>query len=79
MTIQGVMDGAGALLLALGGFVLNGLKSEQTEQRVRHERLAVSLPETYARRDDVKALGDELKGSLRRIEDRLGTTPHDHH
>ena len=75
MTLQGVMDGAGALLLALGGFILTGLKSEQTEQRARYERLADSLPETYARRDDMRALADELKASLHRIEDRLGTAP----
>ncbi len=75
LPFQGFIDGAAALVMALGGLILKGLKDEQTEQRERHNDLARTLPDTYARRDDLKAAVEDVKISLRRIEDRLGTTP----
>lgn len=73
--LQWVADGLGAIALLLGGATLKDVKDAQTRIEAKHDTLASSVPNTYARRDDLKTAVDDVKTSLRRIEDRLGTTP----
>lgn len=74
-SIQGVLDILVALVGALGTFVLKNMRDDHKALERKHDDLALSLPGVYARRDDMKASLDEVKTMLRRIEDRLGTTP----
>lgn len=54
-------------------YVLKGLKDDTKAVSDKHDALAKAIPDTYARRDDVKDGFTEVKSSLRRIEDHLGT------
>lgn len=73
--LQTVVNGGFAAIMALGGMIVRNLQNDHKELERKHDELVDKLPGTYARRDDVKATFDEVKQSLRRIEDRLGTTP----
>lgn len=72
---QGFVDALVALALALGGFVLKGLRDEQTALTRKHDALVDTLPNVYARRDDVRADLDDIKTIMRRIEDKIDARP----
>ncbi len=71
--LQWGLDALFSALMGLGGLVVTGIRSDHKDLAEKHDSLVNSLPQTYARRDDVKDGFNELKQSLRRIEDRLGT------
>jgi hypothetical protein len=60
-----------ALVGALGAAILKATWDEIRSVRNEHTTLAASLPETYARRDDVKGGFSRIEGTLSRIEDKL--------
>lgn len=75
----GLQVGFDAFLSIVSGFglyVMNGMRQDHRELSSRQDELAKSLPDTYARRDDVRAALQSLEAvqaSLHRIEGRLGT------
>jgi uncharacterized protein (DUF111 family) len=67
-----------ALVGALGGWILNGLRSEQVNLRSDHNALADKLHEidklvagTYVKRDDMEKLSTAIFTKLDRIEGKL--------
>lgn len=68
---QTAFNWAGAALLAAAGWVMKALHAEVKEARKDHADLVRALPETYARRDDVKEGFQEVRDTLKRIEDKL--------
>jgi hypothetical protein len=59
-----------ALLGAIGGLLMLALNSIR-ERLNEHDAKLDALPETYARRDDVKEGFSTLQATLIRIEERL--------
>lgn len=68
---QAIANVAGAVIAAIGTWVLNSLHIEIRETRDELALLVRELPETYARRDDLRELMSDLKASLIRIEGKL--------
>ena len=68
---QQAFDWVGGGLLAIAGWVMKALHAEIKDARREHAELARSLPETYARRDDVKDAIGRVEDTLKRIEDKL--------
>lgn len=66
-SLQAAFNVAFTLAGALGGVLLKGLRDDINRNRAALD----DLPSTYARRDDLKSLGDELKATLARIEDKI--------
>lgn len=73
--LQGFVDGLIALILALGGFIVRNQQKAIDHQTDRHDALVKALPDTYARRDDVKDALLDMKAALIRIEARIGSHP----
>lgn len=55
----------------LGGWILTTLWKEIKDARRDHSDLARSLPDTYARRDDVKDGFKDINAFLNRIEAKI--------
>lgn len=78
MDTQTLINTAFALVGALGGWVLNNLKSSIDELRKQNSLLAdkvqqfeVLVAGTYVKRDDMEKLGDALFAKLDKIENKL--------
>lgn len=71
MDWQSAFNIAFAIGGALGGWVLKTLHAEIKDARNDHADLAKTLPETYARRDDVKDGFKSINEALGRIESKL--------
>jgi hypothetical protein len=68
---QQAFDWVGSGLLVIAGWVMKVLHAEIKEARREHAVLIEKLPETYARRDDVKEAIGRVEDALKRIEDKL--------
>ncbi len=67
MDWQSAFNVVGGLLIGLGGWIMKSMHSE-----IKDNRDAIAkLPETYARRDDVKDMKQEIIDALQRIEDKV--------
>lgn len=80
MDFQVLFDIALGLAGAFGGWVLkmmydkiNGLDKDLFEQSKSFQSLVEKLPDTYARRDDVKDKFDQLLAACVRIEGKIDT------
>lgn len=73
--VQGFLDGLVALVLALGGFILKNQQKAIDHQADRHDALVKALPDTYARRDDVKDAMARVEAMLNRIEAKVDNRP----
>lgn len=78
MDAQTIINIAIGLVGALGGWVLNNLKSSIDELRKQDSLLAdkvqhieVLVAGTYVKRDDMEKLGDALFAKLDKIENKL--------
>lgn len=78
MDAQTIINIAIGLVGALGGWVLNNLKSSIDELRKQDSLLAdkvqhieVLVAGTYVKRDDMEKLGDALFAKLDKIESKL--------
>lgn len=78
MEAQTIINVAFTLIGALGGWVLNNLKSSIDELREADSMLAdkvqkieVLVAGTYVKRDDMEKLGDALFAKLDKIESKL--------
>lgn len=69
--LQWFVDLAVTLVLAIGGGVLKAIRDDHRDLRADHENLAKALPETYARRDDVKEGFADLKRQHAEISAKL--------
>lgn len=67
MDAQHWLDGAFALIVGIGGWIMNGMRSNQKDL---FQRLDM-LPETYARRDDMSREHSRIAAQLNRMEDKL--------
>ena len=68
---QSVINIVFALGGGLGGWILTTLWKEIKDAREDHSALAAKLPETYARRDDVREGFQNINSTLLRIEGKL--------
>lgn len=71
MDWQPIATGALSLVSALMGWILKSLWAAVGALRDDMTKLASSLPETYARKDDTRDMFRDLLEALRRIEDKL--------
>lgn len=71
MDWQPIATGALSLISALMGWILKSLWSAVGALRDDLTKLAGSLPDTYARKDDTRDMFRDLLEALRRIEDKL--------
>lgn len=69
--VQYGLDAVVAVVLAIGGGIVQALRSDHRDLELAHETLANSLPNTYARRDDVKAAFEDLKVQHREMNQKL--------
>jgi hypothetical protein len=69
--VHWIFSGLQAVVLFLGGFVLKGFRDDHNALTARHEALALSLPETYARRDDMKEGFAELRRQQEQMNAKL--------
>jgi len=68
---QAAFDGAVALVFTGIGWFLATLYRDMRSLEQNLTDLVQELPNTYARRDDLKDLISEVRATLRRIEDKL--------
>lgn len=52
--VQWILDLVAALVLMMGGGIVKAIRDDGQGLRKDHDELVRSLPETYARRDDVR-------------------------
>lgn len=67
MEVQHLLDGAFALLVGIGGWIVNGMRANQKDLFQRMD----TLPDTYARRDDMRREHTRIAAQLNRMEDKL--------
>lgn len=68
---QSAFNLAAGLVGGLGAVVLASVRDELKKLRSDHDALLRSLPETYARRDDVRDGFARIEAALARIEQSL--------
>jgi hypothetical protein len=66
-----VLDLVLGAILTIGGGVVKAIRADQRELRAAHDQLVHTLPDTYARRDDVKDGFAELKRQHAEISAKL--------
>jgi hypothetical protein len=71
LSAQTLFDVIMALVSGLGGWVLGTMWQEIKAAREDHADLLKTLPETYARRDDVAEALERINKGLERIFDKL--------
>ena len=68
---QQAFDGAVALVFTGIGWFLSTLYRDMRSLEQNLTELVQELPNTYARRDDLRDMMSEVRAALRRIEDQL--------
>lgn len=81
LTVACVSGGANLVLGVVAYLIKRALDANDTRTKALEEKctehqkelhlIREMMPTAYVRRDDFKALGDAIFGSLRRIEDKL--------
>ncbi len=71
VNLQSVLDVVVALAGALGAWILKVVWTEIKDAREDHEKLVRGLPETYARRDDVREAMQRVEALFSRIDAKL--------
>lgn len=69
--LQWVLDLLIGIVLTVGGGIVKAIRDDHRDLRADHENLAKALPETYARRDDVKEGFADLKRQHAEISAKL--------
>lgn len=65
--LQHLLDGAFALLVGIGAWIMNGMRANQKDLFQRMDE----MPSVYARRDDMRFEHDRMTRQLNRIEEKL--------
>lgn len=69
--LQWLLDATLGVVMLLGGFVLKSFRADHQALVKRHNDLEHSIPETYARRDDVKDGFAEMRAQHAEIARKL--------
>jgi hypothetical protein len=70
-SLHWVVDGLGGIIMAVVSWVMKGVRDDHKDLADKHEALAAAIPETYARRDDMKDTMLRVEAMFTRIEAKL--------